>query len=268
MKVARIVPTLLLLVSSLLYAESTLYEVQEHDTLYGISREFGVSVDDIMRVNSIEDPRHLKVGVRLLIPTTYVVQKGDTLFGIARRYNTTIDELLDLNGFAEDYMLKTGESIYVVSSIVGEYVPRAEETNNGQMNGVEDVQISMPDNRASVGSLPFWPHSGNRIDKIGKLTGLEIIGRKGDDVYTVATGEVVWSAPYRGYGNIVIIESVDRYLYLYGGNESVLVTIGQRVEAGAKIAKLGIDPHSGEARLFFGVYKGGEYIDPEAAPRG
>lgn len=266
MKAACVVFTILSLSPSFLFSNDTYYEVQENDTLYGISRQFKISVDDIMRLNDITDARFLKAGDRLIIPSVYGVQKGDTLYGIARRLDTTVEILLDLNAFEEDYVLKSGEGIFVPLAV------------RGEMMGASDMQamdeIETPGDPPTTfdttleGRIPFWPHQGNRIDKIGKLTGLEIVGEKGDDVFTVASGEVVWSAPYRGYGKIVIIESIDKYLYLYGGNETVIVSIGQRVTAGAKIARLGIDPHSGEARLFFGVYKGGEYIDPGSAPRG
>ncbi len=268
MKAACAVITIFLLISPFLIAEAKFYEVQENDTLYGISREFSVGVDDIMHFNDISDARSLKAGDRLLIPSVYVVQKGDTLYGIARRLNSTVDVLVDLNDFKNDYLLKSGESIFVpLTESLNDNMPEASDVLESTAGGtIEKAPESGM--RVSADGMPFWPHEGDRIDRVGKLTGMEIIGEKGDDVYTIAGGEVVWSAPYRGYGKIIIIESVDKYLYLYGGNESVLVTIGQRVVAGTKIAKLGIDPHSGDARLFFGVYKDGEYIDPGSAPRG
>lgn len=44
------------------------YVVQRGDTLYSIARRFGVSLDDLARVNGIEDPGQLSVGRRLLVP--------------------------------------------------------------------------------------------------------------------------------------------------------------------------------------------------------
>jgi LysM repeat protein len=45
------------------------YVVQRGDTLLGIAMEYGVSVEAIQRTNGIEDPRFLRVGQELLIPT-------------------------------------------------------------------------------------------------------------------------------------------------------------------------------------------------------
>jgi murein DD-endopeptidase MepM/ murein hydrolase activator NlpD len=45
------------------------YVVQRGDTLLGIAMEYGVSVEAIQRANGIEDPRFLRVGQELIIPT-------------------------------------------------------------------------------------------------------------------------------------------------------------------------------------------------------
>ena len=49
-------------------ADATTYEVQSGDTLSGIAKKFGVSVDEIMAANGLDDPNQLKVGQVLVIP--------------------------------------------------------------------------------------------------------------------------------------------------------------------------------------------------------
>lgn len=44
------------------------YEIREGDTLYGLARSFGVTVEDIMRANGLTDRAMVRVGQRLLIP--------------------------------------------------------------------------------------------------------------------------------------------------------------------------------------------------------
>ena len=65
------------------------YIVQPGDTLYGISGQFGVSIEDIKLENNLSS-NVLVVGQVLKIPSTsttslYVVKKGDTLYSIARK---------------------------------------------------------------------------------------------------------------------------------------------------------------------------------------
>ena len=60
------------------------YIVQKGDTLYGISRQFGVSVNDIKLQNNLVNDT-IVVGSSLIIPTAgstvlYTVKKGDTIF--------------------------------------------------------------------------------------------------------------------------------------------------------------------------------------------
>lgn len=44
------------------------YVVRRGDTLYSIARRFGVSADELARLNGIEDPAQLSVGRHLLVP--------------------------------------------------------------------------------------------------------------------------------------------------------------------------------------------------------
>jgi LysM repeat protein len=54
--------------------DSETYIVQEGDTLFGLSREFGVSIEALMETNNIENQNKLFVGLRLTIPEQVVPQ--------------------------------------------------------------------------------------------------------------------------------------------------------------------------------------------------
>lgn len=77
------------------------YIVQMGDTLYGISKQFGVTVEEIKLVNDLTN-NTLSVGQILRIPTTettslYIVKKGDTLYSIASKYGISVSSLMELN---------------------------------------------------------------------------------------------------------------------------------------------------------------------------
>ena len=82
------------------------YTVKAGDTLYGISNQYGVSVNDLININNIMGT-NIKVGQILKIPNndgtnpdsmfTYTVKKGDSLYSIAKRYDTTVDEIKRFN---------------------------------------------------------------------------------------------------------------------------------------------------------------------------
>ena len=83
------------------------YTVQKGDTLYGIAKQFGVSVDELKSFNNLSS-NVITVGMVLKIPTTsdvtYVVQRGDSLYRIAQLYQTTVDAIKELNGLTSDLL--------------------------------------------------------------------------------------------------------------------------------------------------------------------
>ena len=82
------------------------YTVKSGDTIYGISKQFGVSAMDIYNLNNLTSS-NIRVGQVLKIPTNqstnpsnmfmYTVKKGDSLYSIAKIYNTTVSEIIKLN---------------------------------------------------------------------------------------------------------------------------------------------------------------------------
>ena len=82
------------------------YTVKAGDTIYGISKQFGVSAMDIYNLNNLTSS-NIRVGQVLKIPTNqstnpsnmfmYTVKKGDSLYSIAKIYNTTVSEIIKLN---------------------------------------------------------------------------------------------------------------------------------------------------------------------------
>ena len=87
-------------------SEGPIYVVQAGDTLTGIARRFGTSVDSLVALNGIEDASRLFVGMELVIPGyegvsgyfgEYQVQYGDTLDVIARQSGLSGEQLMMLN---------------------------------------------------------------------------------------------------------------------------------------------------------------------------
>ena len=100
--------------------EENLYVVQSGDTLWSISRRFGVSVQDIKTANNLTSDI-LTIGTNLIIPTgtvsnnniiVYTVQKGDSLWALAREYDTTVDDIKQLNNLTSD-VLSIGQEIQI-----------------------------------------------------------------------------------------------------------------------------------------------------------
>jgi septal ring factor EnvC (AmiA/AmiB activator) len=101
----------------------------------------------------------------------------------------------------------------------------------------------------------------------GKLKGVVLLGERSESVKNLTQGTVISAGPYRGFGNVVIVQMPGGYSYVYGGCESLSVKKGDRVVPGAELGKLGIDGVSSKPQLIFLVYRGNNPVDPVKAPR-
>ena len=93
-------------------------------------------------------------------------------------------------------------------------------------------------------------------------TGINISGHYAQPVRAAASGIVVYSgAGVRGYGNLIILKHNDSYLSAYAYNDKLLVSLGERVRAGQKIASMGRND-AGKTLLHFEIRKNGRPVDP------
>ena len=94
----------------------SIYVVQPGDTLYSISRRFGISVNELIALNNLSSTV-LSVGQNLIINETpsyleYIIKRGDTLYSIASKYNVTVDSIKRLNGLTSNN-LSIGQSLKI-----------------------------------------------------------------------------------------------------------------------------------------------------------
>lgn len=69
------------------------------DTVYAISRKYGVPVRSVINSNNLRAPYLLKPGQNLRIPvgSNYVVKRGDTVYGVSRTSGIQMSELVRMN---------------------------------------------------------------------------------------------------------------------------------------------------------------------------
>ncbi len=103
------------------------YTVKRGDTLSKIAGLYGVTVEQIVELNSIQNPNLIYVGEVLQITTSdkpnteptsstetyYTVKRGNTLWGIARRYGTTISSIVELNNIQNPNLIYPGQVLLI-----------------------------------------------------------------------------------------------------------------------------------------------------------
>ncbi len=137
-----------------------IYNVAKGDTLYSLSKRFGISIDEITRINpSLVDG--LKAGQALKIPLakqnqkkvkkpkkqfqTHTVKRGETLFGISRRYEISLNTLIEDNN-VDPAHLAVGTKLYIRRSEIGQTSEQEAQTEvaeqSAAMNSVTDNDYS------------------------------------------------------------------------------------------------------------------------------
>ena len=92
--------------------------------------------------------------------------------------------------------------------------------------------------------------------------GIDIVAPVGAEVRTVAGGRVLYADRLAGYGKMLIIDHGRRYYTVYGHLSKIEKAVGDRVERGERIARVGDGAASGRSRLYFEVRKNGKPVDP------
>ena len=89
------------------------------DTLFNLSKQYGVPLKELMHKNNFNDANRILEGEVIIIPLkndnnqnlTYKVIEGDTLYKIARDYNVNIKDIISINNLNNLSFLKPNQII-------------------------------------------------------------------------------------------------------------------------------------------------------------
>lgn len=202
--------------------------------------------------------------------STYTVQRGDTLYRIALRSGSSVSTLARLNGISSPYTIQVGQRLRLNGSSTSKTVtPKASTsaTTTARNSSMSQPEKLAPASWPAPGSKCWrWPTQGKVIDgwssKDGGNKGIDIAGTRGQPVYAAAAGRVVYAGDQlRGYGNLILIKHDENYITAYGHNQSMLVTNGQQVKAGQKIATMG-STGTNTVKLHFQIRYKATALDP------
>lgn len=118
-----------------------------------------------------------------------------------------------------------------------------------------------------------WPVSGNISSPFGmrdhpitgvhKLhTGMDIAAGAGTSIKVPLAGTVTFAGWNGGYGNYVVVDHGNGLQTAYAHQSQILVSVGQRVNAGDVIGKVGTTGDSTGPHLHFEVKRNGEFVNP------
>lgn len=169
------------------------YKVVSGDTLNAIASRFGVSASSLQTLNKIRDPRLLRIGQVLKIPSTgaapvtaapapstsaaptpsptptpspapsvesvtYAVQSGDTLWKIASKFGVSVAGIQELNGISNAEYIRVGQVLKIPTS--------------GSASSAAIVTNSSPEVLAAAPEISYTVTSGDTLWGISKKLGV------------------------------------------------------------------------------------------------
>lgn len=212
---------------------------------------------------------------------TYTVKKGDTWYAIARNFSVSVKRLYELNGTDEKSGLKVGQKIKIpaVSALASNQSVKNTETskntaleskNSELKNQLPSVIIDTHNYSEKKGDPNLvWPVQKPEVTYVnGKVSGVTLSAKKDEPVDAIKSGTVMFSGTYRGFGNVVFIQSKTGHIYAYTGLGKVLVSKGDYIDFKTQIGTAGINSYSSKSQISLMVFQNGLPIDPAKAPRG
>lgn len=249
--------------------------VRSGDSLWQLARDHDVTVRELRAANNLSSQDVLRPGDTLTVPgrvaatsqadvggsasRSVTVTRGDTLSAIASRHNTSVTALMSANNL-QSTRIEAGQVLRIVP---------ASELQPAQQMAAAPAPAPSPPTTSS--SDVVWPLSGTITSRFGYRrlringsnfhTGLDIDGVTGDPIVAAADGTVTFSGWYGGYGNLVIIQA-GNVEYYYAHASSLLVSEGERVRAGQRIARVGTTGRVTGSHLHFEIRVDDNPIDP------
>jgi lipoprotein NlpD len=218
------------------------HTVKKGQTLYTISRVYGVDEPYLARINGVADPKQLQSGERIFIP------------------GATQAKFVPITVKATPPPAKKPK--VTVAKKQPTSVQKKPVTKPKQQVKKPTTQYIKP---PSSKDRFIWPVKGPVVKKFGSGSskGLEIAVNASTPVASAAAGKVIYSGSgITGYGNLIIVRHDNSFFTVYGYNNKNIVKAGAFVSKGEKIAFSGKPPSGGKNRIYFEIRYGKKPVNP------
>jgi LysM repeat protein len=181
------------------------YTVRPGDTLYGISKSFGVSIEALKKANALEGDS-IKPKQVLTIPT----QRGKKTDEVARKSSNRISK--KLSGETGSYVVQKGDSLYSISKKLGLSIEEIKKMNGLQTSTLKiDQVLLLPKDESRLDEET--EESGDREEIAGAS---QTEGEKGESVASATLGK--WSNPEERNLFVRVVKTFLGVPYKLGGS--------------------------------------------------
>ncbi len=247
------------------------HTVRNGDSLYAISRRYGITVADLARANGLRPPYTIYVGQQLAIPRPALAAPV-----VAAARPTPVAPIRE-TPVARPPTTQTAVTAPLpprrpARTEAGQVVATPIPPRPPQLVAARDRQIALPaipapQARSTSGFQ--WPVAGEVVSRFGPKSdgrhndGVNIAAAAGTPVLAADNGVVAYAGnELRGYGNLVLIRHDGDWVTAYGHAGRLLVSRGDRVRAGQRIATVGNSGSVTSPQLHFELRRGAVAVDP------
>ncbi len=261
--------------------------VEKGDTVYSLSKKYGVSIRDIITYNHLHAPFGLKVGQMLTLsnPKTHKVLKGETLYSIASQRSVDVSALAHRNQLKLPFKLVAGQELILPASIPlddqGAILQKNTEkplplkkTTPKKIEQIKDKPSAIKEAKKNPeipkGPIKFLrPVKGPIILPFGPLKdgilndGINIKAPSGYPVKAAESGVVIYKGnDLPSYGNMILLKHQEGWVTAYAHLKSMAISKGDLVKKGQIIGAVGTTGHIKTPQLHFELRKGKKTVDP------
>ena len=115
---------------------ATTHVVQAGENLSAIARRYGVTVEELVQTNGLNNPDLIYAGQILTIPialeagtSLYTVQQGETLSEIAARYGVPVESIMAVNGLPTRDSIAVGQQLVIPPAVQPDDAPALDDAS-------------------------------------------------------------------------------------------------------------------------------------------
>ncbi len=255
------------------------YVVLDGDTLSKIALKFSISVDDIVMANkNFTQNTILKVGdkINLILPRpilSVIHSRQESYTSILERpiekrlntskYEDYVKVLEEGRDGKKEVLLKVNmindvdvSKEVINENVIEEAIAKVMEVGTLKLPAKPMTGLFLMPTRGTYTS-PFGEIRGSAVHK-----GLDIANEEGTPVYASYMGTVISAGIKGGYGYCVEIQHSSGYETLYGHLNSIAVKVGDKLNKGDLVGRMGNTGDSTGNHLHFEIKKDGVHLNP------
>jgi murein DD-endopeptidase MepM/ murein hydrolase activator NlpD len=246
------------------------YTMRQGDSLYGISRTYGVPVSELQQTNGITDARGVKAGAVLRVPAggTSAPEQPMQQVAAAPPQPSYNDRQSAPSYQGGDIASSHQPTIINGQNSGSQYTQVATRNTNDVAAGTVTPPPSRPQQSAASDKLR-WPVSGRIITGFGQRSdgthndGINLSVPLGTQVHAAEGGTVAYAgSELKGYGNLILLRHDNGWVTAYAHNDQLMVKRGDKVQRGQVISTAGRSGSVDQPQVHFELRQGSKPVDP------